>query len=224
MKSRRRAFLLFLLPALCLLGPVTVTAAPSPSPDLHSGEYVGTVTMTAMHSGSTTVTGASVEWSIDMVGSVGQIDIGILPLGSWAIVVDMPVPIDYHQSASISDKASKCKGYTINGSAYGRAMGSSHQVGDTPAGEFTLDRLDWALSSMSARIKKNGECPSETWGSDARTAVNANFAAIFGSPWTFTVVSATNGSLAGMCSTAVFGYAKGQILTCGWRAYWIPSK
>src|SRR5512137_1246526 len=63
MKIRRRAFLTILLPALCLLGPATVAAAPTPSPDLPAGSYIGTVNMTTMHNGSTTVTGASVEWS-----------------------------------------------------------------------------------------------------------------------------------------------------------------
>jgi hypothetical protein len=224
MRIRRRAILL-LLPALYLFGPSAVVAAPSPSPDLHSGEYIGLVTMTALHSGSTTVTGASVSWSIDMVESVGTIDISVNPLGTYFISVDMPVPIDYQNTAKISDKASKCKGYTVTGSGYGRATGKGASLAPhTATGAFTMARMGFALSSMSARIKKNGECPSQTWGSEARTAIDADFTAIFGSQWTFTVVSPGPASLAGTCESATFGKAKGQVLSCGWRAYRITSK
>jgi hypothetical protein len=103
MRIRGRALLLFLLPALCLPGlPAAVAAAPSPTPSQAPGHYAGMVTMTIMHSGSTSVAGASTEWSIDMLGSIGTIDVIILPLGTLVVGVEMPVPIDHHNIASIS--------------------------------------------------------------------------------------------------------------------------
>jgi hypothetical protein len=226
MKVCRRALFLSLLPALCLLGlPAVVTAAPSPTPALRPGDYIGTVTMTTMHSGSTSIAGNSTNWSIDMVGSIGNIDVFIGAAGTWIVSVDMPVPIAHHNTAQISDKASKCKGFTVTSSGYGTATGKGGSLAPhTVTGAFTINGMDFALSSMSASIKKNGQCPSDTWGPEARVAIDSDFAAIFGSQWTFTASSATAASLAGPCQSATFGKAKGEMLHCDWRAYWIPSK
>jgi hypothetical protein len=113
----------------------------------------------------------------------------------------------------------------VTGSGYGRATGyDDSRVGQTSAGGFTVERMDFALSSMSARITKNGECPSDTWGPEARRAINSDFTAIFGSQWSFAITAATPASLAGKCESAVFGKAKGQMLSCGWRVYRVPSE
>jgi hypothetical protein len=226
MKIRRRAFLLSLLPVLYLLGPqAVVSAAPSPTPDVRPGDYLGTVTMTVMHEGSTSTLGGSTSWSIDMVESIGDINISFRPIGTWFISVDMPVPIDGHSSATISDKASKCKGYDVTSSGYGRATGKTlSMVPHAAPGVFYLDRMDFALSSLSARIRTTGQCPSETWGQETREAIDSDFTNTFGSKWTFTAITTKAASLAGTCESATFGKGKGQILQCGWRAYLIPSK
>jgi hypothetical protein len=224
MRSHRRALLLSLLPALILSGlPAAARAAPTPSP-LAPGRYSGTVNMTIMHNGSAGGGGISTEWTIDMVGSAGNINMNVLPLGTVVAIVDMPVPIDHHNSAKISDKASKCKGWTVTSSGFGRAQGSGgSRLGQQETSVFYFETMDFALSSFSPRIRKNGECPSDTWGPEARKAVDTDFEVIFGSEWTFTITP-ESASLAGTCKSAAFGTLKGQKLLCDWRAYRVRSE
>ena len=227
MRIRGRALLLFLLPALCLPGlPTAVAAAPSPTPPITPGRYAGMVNMTIMHAGSTGGGGISTNWHVDMVGSTGIIQVRTLRFGSWAIVVDMPVPVDHLSDASISDEASKCKGYRVTSVGLGLAEGSGYggqRAGQAGLGEFVIDRMDFTLHSVSPSVAAKGECPSQKWEEVARTAIETDFTAIFGSEWTFTVTTATP-SLAGTCESASFGKAKGQMLTCDWRAYPIPER
>jgi hypothetical protein len=232
MNIRVPSFALFLLPALLLLNPGSpaVAAAPAQTPtsDLKPGLYWGVITITTLHSYSLDTTGASVSWTFDMVESVGQFDLTLPADGSWKISVDIPVVIDLTSISKIKADYSQCKGWRITGSGYGTAKGDGSGppglVPRTSTGPFSVTSLEFALSSMSARIRKDGECPSETWGSDARTAVDDDFTNIFSSRLTFTAARTGAASLSGTCQIELWGHAEGQILKCSWRAYWVPSE
>ena len=225
MRISRRTLLLCLLTALSLPGlPAAVAAAPSPTLSLTPGRYSGTVNMTIMHNGSASGGGISTAWSIDMVASLGKIDINILPLGTLVVGVEMPVPIDHHSTASISDEASKCKGYSVISSAYGTASGLDDSRGEQTTDRFIVHGMDFDLIPFLPRVKTKGECPSENWRAKAREAIESDFAAIFGSEWRFTIFIARPASMAGRCESATFGKAKGEMLTCGWRVFPVASE
>jgi hypothetical protein len=229
MKIRARSLLVSVLPALFLLGSKTTYAAvPTPTPNLKPGQYTGTVNLTTMHQFSVDESSASTETSIDMVNSMGNIDIMLSSNRSWSITLDIPVPITVKNNMTIKDKDSKCKGWSITGSGYGTAKGTALHapalVSGTYTGPFDISTMGFALSSLSARIKKNGECPSESWGPSLRGGVEADFIAIFESKWIFSVTHVGGASLSGTCDSEAWGKAEGQKLECSWRAYWVPSE
>lgn len=229
MKIRARSLLVSVLPAVFLLGSkTTYAAAPTPTPDLKPGLYIGIVNITTMHQYSVDVGSASTEWSIDMVNTEGNIDIELTNIGGWKVTLDIPIPITVNNNMTIKEKASKCKGWNITGSGYGTAKGTVSKapalVPRTYTGPFDISTMEFALSSLSARIKKNGECPSESWGPSLREGVEADFIAIFESNWRFNVTQAGRASLSGTCASDTWGKGKGQKLECSWRAFWIPSE
>jgi len=227
MKIRARSLLAPILLVVFLLGSKTTYAATIPTPGPKLGIYLGIVNMTMMHRGSADTAAGSTEWYIDMVNTEGNIDIVLLSDHRYSIVVDIPVPIDSDSNVTVKDKDAECKGWSISGSGFGTAKGTFPPAlvpGTTSTGPFVLPVMQFALSSFRARIKKIGNCPSETWGPSFREGIVAEFTAAFGTKWIFSVTHVGGASLSGTCDSEAWGKAEGQKLECSWRAYWVPSE
>jgi hypothetical protein len=230
MTLRARSFFLLILPAIFLLGSrtsyviVPTVFVPTPIYDLKPGTYYGTINLSILDQISISNVGGSRDEVVQVIDTTGNIDIIIPADRRWSINVDIPIPITTQDQVTSKEEGAKCKGWTVNGSGYGTAKGKN-TISTPPLGigSFWINPIEFTLSSMSARIKKDGECDSETWGPSLRKGVKELFGVIFNSNWNFTITHVGSGSLAGTCDSQSYGKFKGQTLVCCWRVYSLPA-
>jgi hypothetical protein len=225
MTIRTQSFFLLILPAMFLLGSrPTNVIEPTPTLNLKPGTYYGTINLSIMDQISINNEGVSRDEMVQVIDTTGNIDIIIPADRRWSIAVDIPIPITTQDQLTSKEEGAKCKGWTVNGSGYGTAKGKN--TTSTPPltiGSFWINPMEFTLSSMSARIKKDGECDSKTWEPSLREGVTKLFEVIFVSNWDFQITYISSGSLAGTCDSQFYGMVKGQTLVCSWRAYSLPA-
>jgi hypothetical protein len=226
MRIPARAVFLLLIPTVLLLKPnITTAAAPTPSAERIPGVYIGWINMTIMHQFSASAGPSSTSFNIDMINSTGSLEIQLLSDNSNYIHVELPVPIDFRTSVDSGDEKAECRGWTITGSAHGKAAGTAINAPLLPLGSYTLSVMTFGLGSLSGQYSPNGKCPSWDWKASSREGLSADFINIFGDGgWSFTASKAGYTGMSGRCENFIWGKSKGQRLECSWRVFRVSNQ